>query len=153
MKICLENFQECILDVFRAEFSNKIMPTATKVCKTSFISGLEPFTTFQGFQQNGSISYKVTVLLLTTNLPQSTLSGYLYIQGLTDKFPSLTTFFDGEIVGGKYSFLTNRYQADKLVDQQHWSRFEEFDEKYFEEYEPGGNVVFMVPIHVTLEVT
>jgi hypothetical protein len=123
------------------------MPTAiatpSNPIPPKVIPGLEPFTSFQGFQQNGSTRYKVTVLLLTTNLSQSTLSGYLYIQGLTDKFPSLTTFFDGEIIGKKYSFVTNRYQADRMVDQQHWSRFEEFDEKYFEEFDGSGNVIYM----------
>ncbi|KNC87347.1 hypothetical protein SARC_00537 [Sphaeroforma arctica JP610] len=38
-------------------------------------------------------------------------------------YPLLTTFFEAEIVGRKYSFLTNKWEADEAVDRQHWGKF------------------------------
>jgi hypothetical protein len=50
----------------------------------------------------------------------SYLCGYLKIKGLTDEFPTLTTFFDGEIISKKYPFLTRKWDADEDVDRKHW---------------------------------
>lgn len=50
----------------------------------------------------------------------SYLCGYLKIKGLTDEFPTLTTFFDGEIINKKYPFLTRKWDADEDVDKKHW---------------------------------
>lgn len=50
----------------------------------------------------------------------SYLCGYLKIDGLTLEFPSLTTFFDGEIISRKYPFLTRKWDADEDVDRKHW---------------------------------
>lgn len=50
----------------------------------------------------------------------SYLCGYLQINGLTDEFPKLTTFFDGEIISKKYPFLTRKWDADEDVDKKHW---------------------------------
>lgn len=50
----------------------------------------------------------------------SYLCGYLKITGLTDEFPFLTTFFDGEIISKKYPFLTRKWEADEDVDKKHW---------------------------------
>lgn len=52
----------------------------------------------------------------------SYLCGYLKIKGLTDEFPTLTTFFDGEIISKKYPFLTRKWDADEDVDRKHWVR-------------------------------
>jgi len=48
------------------------------------------------------------------------LCGYLKIKGLTEEFPTLTTFFDGEIISKKYPFLTRKWDADEDVDKKHW---------------------------------
>lgn len=48
------------------------------------------------------------------------LCGYLKITGLTSEFPTLTTFFDAEIVGKRYPFLTRKWDADEDVDRKHW---------------------------------
>ena len=48
------------------------------------------------------------------------LCGYLKIHGLTDEFPMLTTFFDGEIISEKHPFLTRKWEADEDVDKKHW---------------------------------
>ena len=48
------------------------------------------------------------------------LCGYLKIKGLTEEFPTLTTFFDGEIISKKHPFLTRKWDADEEVDRKHW---------------------------------
>lgn len=53
----------------------------------------------------------------------SYLCGYLRINGLTDEYPTLTTFFDGEIISSKYPFLTRKWDADEDVDKKHWVCF------------------------------
>lgn len=54
------------------------------------------------------------------------LCGYLKIRGLTDEYPTLTTFFDGEIISRKHPFLTRKWDADEEVDKKHWSKFTSF---------------------------
>lgn len=39
---------------------------------------------------------------------------------MTDEYPKLTTFFDGEIISQKYPFLTRKWDADEDVDKKHW---------------------------------
>lgn len=53
------------------------------------------------------------------------MCGYLRIKGLTEDHPSLTTFFEGEIIGNKYSFTTQHpeWGSNEKVDRQHWARF------------------------------
>ena len=53
-------------------------------------------------------------------MENSYLCGYLKIKGLTDEYPTLTTFFDGEIISKKYPFLTRKWDADEEVDRKHW---------------------------------
>lgn len=45
--------------------------------------------------------------------------------GLTDDHPSLTTYFEGEIIGNKYTFVTQHpeWGSNEKVDRQHWARF------------------------------
>jgi hypothetical protein len=45
--------------------------------------------------------------------------------GLTDDHPTLTTYFEGEIIGDKYSFQTKHpdWGSNDKVDMQHWNRF------------------------------
>jgi hypothetical protein len=50
------------------------------------------------------------------------------LAGLTEDHPTLTTYFEGEIIGSKYSFLTQHQDwgsCDK-VDLQHWDKFSAF---------------------------
>ena len=54
------------------------------------------------------------------DLENSYLCGYLTIKGLTEEYPELTTFFDGEIISKKYPFLTRKWDADEDVDRRHW---------------------------------
>ncbi|XP_053950911.1 glucose-induced degradation protein 4 homolog [Anastrepha obliqua] len=83
---------------------------------------------FIGFQKSQGNSYDVEVVLQHIDLQNSFLCGYLKINGLTFEFPTLTTFFDGEIISKKYPFLTRKWEADEDVDKGHWSKFGAFAE-------------------------
>ncbi|KAK6312233.1 hypothetical protein J4Q44_G00178970 [Coregonus suidteri] len=45
--------------------------------------------------------------------------------GLTE-YPTLTTFFTGEIISRKRPFLTRKWDADEDVDRKHWGKFQAF---------------------------
>jgi glucose-induced degradation protein 4 len=45
---------------------------------------------------------------------------------LTDDWPELTTYFDAEIIGSKYGFLTQDWGANEQEDMVHWQRFPAF---------------------------
>ena len=47
--------------------------------------------------------------------------------GLTEEFPTLTTFFHGEIISERYPFLTRKWEAHEEVDRKHWSKFPAFE--------------------------
>lgn len=89
---------------------------------------LRPGSRFNGTQQSDRQIYNVDVTIHTLSVPQSTVTGYLCIQGLTDEHQILTTFFTGEIIGGpnqKYTFQTKHpsWGATDKTDLQHWARF------------------------------
>lgn len=48
--------------------------------------------------------------------------------GLTEDHPTLTTYFEGEIIGSKYNFLTQHenWGANSKVDLSHWAKFTAF---------------------------
>ncbi|KAK4508047.1 hypothetical protein PRZ48_001784 [Zasmidium cellare] len=100
------------------ETNRQISPTST----TSF---LRPGSKFRGTQQSDRQVYDVQVELKDVNLAESFLCGYLRIQGLTDDHPTLTTFFEGEVIGPKYLFKTTHptWGSNEKVDLQHWARF------------------------------
>ncbi|KAF9438259.1 GID complex subunit 4, VID24 [Entomortierella beljakovae] len=87
---------------------------------------LFPGSKFEGKQNSGSHSYDVVVDIKDVNLDDSTLCGYLHIKGLTEQYPELTTFFDAEIIGPEHSFFTQKWDADKATDEEHWSHFKPF---------------------------
>ncbi|KAG5638268.1 hypothetical protein H0H81_000913 [Sphagnurus paluster] len=60
------------------------------------------------------------------NFSSSYLCGYLRIRGLTDDHPDLTTYFDAEIIGTRYGFLTRNWGATEQEDLVHWARFPAF---------------------------
>jgi len=49
--------------------------------------------------------------------------GTLTIRNLTPSLPKVVTFFDGEIVGDKHSFITDKWGATSEDDEAHWARF------------------------------
>lgn len=89
---------------------------------------LQPYAKYVGTQQSGHHTYNVEVTILTVDMEQSNLSGFLKISNLTPEHPVLETFFTGEIVGGpeqRYSFRTMdpAWGTTEKVDMRHWTRF------------------------------
>lgn len=99
-------------------FTKRILPKHTS-------SFLRPGSCFMGTQQSGRSTYEVNVELKHVDMNESFLCGYLRIKGLTEDNTLLTTYFEGEMVGPKYSFFTRR--ADWCTNDQndvaHWCRF------------------------------
>ena len=77
---------------------------------------------FVGHQKSKGNQYDVEVILQYVNIEECYLCGYLKIKGLTEEYPTLTTFFDGEIISQKHPFLTRKWEADEDVDRKHWVR-------------------------------
>ncbi|XP_068192513.1 glucose-induced degradation protein 4 homolog isoform X2 [Antennarius striatus] len=61
---------------------------------------------FRGYQKSKGNSYDVEVVL--------------------QEYPTLTTFFAGEIISRKRPFLTRKWDADEDVDRKHWGKFKPF---------------------------
>ncbi|KAK9492992.1 vacuolar import and degradation protein-domain-containing protein [Lipomyces doorenjongii] len=80
---------------------------------------------FMGTQQSGRSTYEVHVELKHVDMAESFICGYLHIQGLTEDHPTLTTYFEGQMIGPKYSFITRRrdWGASEKTDIAHWARF------------------------------
>ncbi|KAM7386799.1 hypothetical protein PAMA_009429 [Pampus argenteus] len=81
---------------------------------------------FLGYQKSKGNSYDVEVVLQHVTVEDSYLCGYLKIKGLTEEYPTLTTFFAGEIISRKRPFLTRKWDADEDVDRKHWGKFQPF---------------------------
>ncbi|EAS31454.3 vesicle-mediated transporter Vid24 [Coccidioides immitis RS] len=80
---------------------------------------------FVGTQQSDRQKYNVDVEIKNVNMEESFLCGYLRIQGLTEDHPTLTTYFEGELIGTKHKFQTRNpsWGATDKTDLQHWDRF------------------------------
>lgn len=52
----------------------------------------------------------------------STFSYISYFFSACQEYPTLTTFFAGEIISRKRPFLTRKWDADEDVDRKHWVR-------------------------------
>nr|OQO21114.1 hypothetical protein B0A51_09352 [Rachicladosporium sp. CCFEE 5018] len=89
---------------------------------------LYPGSKFQGTQQSDRQVYDVQVEIKDVDIAESFICGYLRIQGLTDDHPTLTTFFEGEIIGPKHHFRTGNpaWGSSEKVDMQHWEKFPAF---------------------------
>lgn len=106
---------------------------------------LYPGATFSGTQKSGRNSYDVNVTIVVSTIldhfarkphqynihqdvdfSSSFLCGYLRIRGLTEDWPELTTYFDAEIIGSRYGFLTRNWGATEQEDMVHWQRFPAF---------------------------
>lgn len=99
----------------------------TGVIKNPLYNG----SSFSGFQKSDKESYEVNVKIQYVDYESSYLCGYLCINHLTTSHPSLTTFFEGEIISKKYPFLTRRkWGASEEMDRIHWSKFEHFSKNY-----------------------
>ncbi|KAI0457576.1 vacuolar import and degradation protein-domain-containing protein [Xylaria acuta] len=91
-------------------------------------SFLRPGSKFHGTQQSERQVYDVQVEIKYVDLRESFLCGYLKIQGLTEDNPTLTTYFEGEIIGSRYDFLTKHegWGATDKIDLNHWGKFSAF---------------------------
>ncbi|QSZ28865.1 hypothetical protein DSL72_003370 [Monilinia vaccinii-corymbosi] len=91
-------------------------------------SRLRPGSKFRGTQQSERQVYEVQVEIKHVDMRESFLCGYLRIQGLTEDHPTLTTYFEGEIIGSKYSFFTQHedWGSNDKTDLQHWAKFQAF---------------------------
>ncbi|KAI1747404.1 vacuolar import and degradation protein-domain-containing protein [Xylaria castorea] len=99
-----------------------------KIFPLSPSSFLRPGSKFHGTQQSERQVYDVQVEVKYVDLRESFLCGYLKIQGLTDDNPTLTTYFEGEIIGSRYDFLTKHegWGATEKIDLNHWGKFSAF---------------------------
>lgn len=87
-------------------------------------------SSFSGFQKSKKESYEVNVKIQHVDFENSYLCGYLCINHLTQSHPSLTTFFEGEIISRQYPFFTKKWETTEDIDRAHWSMFEEFERQY-----------------------
>ncbi|EEP81074.1 predicted protein [Uncinocarpus reesii 1704] len=80
---------------------------------------------FVGTQKSESNCYNVDVEIKDVNMEESFLCGYLRIQELTHDHPTLTTYFEGEIIGTKHTFQTKNksWGATDKTDMHYWARF------------------------------
>ena len=81
---------------------------------------LYPGAKFKGEQKSKTQRYQVDVQIDYVNWEQSYICGVLNIIGLTDHDPQIKTFFNGEIIGPEFSFLTRKWEADYKRDLEHW---------------------------------
>ncbi|KAK3306838.1 vacuolar import and degradation protein-domain-containing protein [Chaetomium strumarium] len=103
---------------------------------------LHPGSRFVGTQQSERQRYDVEVQIKHVDLRESFLCGYLRIQGLTNDHPTLTTYFEGEIIGTKYGFITQHkgWGATEKIDFSHWNKFTAF-RPYHKQARKGGQIV------------
>jgi len=104
------------------DFSN------VRLIPSSCSSFLRAGSKYRGTQQSERQVYDVQVEIKHVDMRESFLCGYLRIQGLTEDHPTLTTYFEGEIIGSKYTFLTQHqdWGSTDKVDLQHWAKFSAF---------------------------
>ncbi|KAF2833472.1 hypothetical protein CC86DRAFT_365358 [Ophiobolus disseminans] len=98
---------------------------AHRFLPNSSSSLLRPGSRFKGSQTSDRQQYEVEVEVKHVDMRESFMCGYLRIKGLTEDHPSLTTYFEGEIIGSKYTFITQHpeWGSNEKVDRQHWARF------------------------------
>jgi hypothetical protein len=103
-------------------------------------SFLKPGSRFTGLQSSPeNLQYDVTVDIQNVDMDNSFLCGYLKIQGLAPEHPTLTTYFEGEIIGSKYGFITQHpeWGAREKLDMESWGRFPPFRTHAREARKPG----------------
>ena len=73
----------------------------------------------------GYLRIEGTLFLLAGYTFSAALADPDAIVGLTPDHPTLTTFFEGEIIGSKYTFQTRHttWGATDKTDMAHWARF------------------------------
>jgi glucose-induced degradation protein 4 len=102
-------------------------------------SFLLPLKRFTGIQSSESQQYNVSVEIQNVDFDNSFLCGYLEIEGLAKEHPTLTTYFEAEIIGSKYSFITDHpeWKCTEKLDMEHWGRFPAFRNYARDAKKPG----------------
>eukprot|EP00835_Amoeboradix_gromovi_P005176 NODE_462_length_8172_cov_0.295181.p2 type:complete len:307 gc:universal NODE_462_length_8172_cov_0.295181:5112-4192(-) len=103
---------------------------------------VHPGATFKGYQNSGKMNYKVEITLKDVQLDKSYLSGYIMIEGITDAYKQLITYFDAELIGNEYSFLTRKWQTNEEIDKMHWVKFPAFKTYKYEQVMNLENFVY-----------
>ena len=103
---------------------------------------IHPGARFEGFQVSGPVNYKVQVTIQDVDLDKSYLSGFLTIEGITQAYSKLTTYFDSEMIGKDYSFLTRKWQTNEEIDILHWNKFPSFRAYKYEKVMNNENFVY-----------
>jgi hypothetical protein len=69
------------------------------------------------------------------------LTTVIVITGLTEDNPTLTTYFEGEIIGSRYDFFTKHdsWGATDKIDLNHWGKFSAF-RQYSKQVRKGAPV-------------
>ncbi|KAL5115209.1 hypothetical protein ACEQ8H_006883 [Pleosporales sp. CAS-2024a] len=118
------SFGPCAAQPVLASHLSSPFPARRFVPNTSS-SLLRPGSRFRGSQTSDRQQYEVEVEVKHVDMRESFMCGYLRIKGLTEDHPSLTTYFEGEIIGNKYTFITQHpeWGSNEKVDRQHWARF------------------------------
>lgn len=92
-----------------------------------------------------------------------------FTSGLTEDHPTLVTYFEGEIIGHKYTFQTKHesWGATDKTDMQHWHRFPAWrplakqakkPDFHYKNWEQRENIFmrwkeyFLVPNHTVREI-
>ncbi|KAL9131233.1 MAG: hypothetical protein Q9217_000775 [Psora testacea] len=80
---------------------------------------------YRGTQTSDQQQYNVEVDIKCVDMNESFICGYLKIEGLTPEHATLTTYFEGEIIGPKYTFQTRHdsWGASEKDDMKHWGHF------------------------------
>ena len=106
-------------------FAPFALPSQTPTTNSSF---LRAGSRFAGIQQSDHQKYNVTVEFKYVDLSSSFLCGYLTIAGLTPSPQNITTYFEAEIIGPRYTFITNHpsWGATPKIDMDHWDKFPAF---------------------------
>lgn len=89
---------------------------------------------FEGNQESRGHRYPVDVVLQHVDFANYTLCGCLKTCGLTQHYPTLTTYFEGEIISEKFPFLTRKWEVEEDVDTKHWSKFPIFKNRFAKIY-------------------
>lgn len=112
-------------NIFNLFNNNLSQPQTTSI--------LKPGSKFIGSQQSGRSTYEVSIEFKFVDLSKAYLNGFLKIKGLTESYPEIITFFDGEIISDYYPFLNSRkplyptatsvFSTDDETDIEHWTKF------------------------------
>ncbi|KAG8533330.1 uncharacterized protein KY384_002113 [Bacidia gigantensis] len=122
-------------------YSARYAIASPRLLQTHFSSKLRAGSRYRGTQTSDQQRYNVEVMVKSIDMSESFICGYLKIEGhiartssvdyslsgigLTPEHATLTTYFEGEIIGSKYTFQTRHesWGASEKDDLKHWGHF------------------------------